>query len=285
MANLKLAFASQDYDHTRALVDGRVKPRDITLSHAELPPLTIFQRMIQDRAFDFCEMGMTFYLRTLALDDPPFIAIPVFPARIFRHAAIYVNAASGIAAPQDLVGHKIGEHFFYGHDAGIWSKGILRDEYGVAADGFDYYFGGVDRPSGIIDWLPPRALPKIRGQHIAAARTLDTLLEAGEIDALFSARTPPPMLRGSTAIRRLFPDAKLREQDWFRRTGIFPMMHTVVIRKELYREHPWVARALYDAFKEAKRVAEKRYLDGDVNMHLSFMMPWLTFTRKRCARS
>lgn len=277
MADLKLAFASQDYEHVRALIRGAVKPKGVELTHTAAAPIVIFKRMIVDKEFDFGEMGLTYYLRTLAMADPPFVAIPVFPARIFRHAAVFINSESGIRSPKDLIGRRVGEHFFYGHDAGVWAKGILSDDYGVPADSFSYYLGGVDRASGPIDWLPQRHPPHVKIQHIGATRTLDTLLDSGEVDAVFSARTPPLMAQGSPRIRRLFDNPKQAEQEYFRRTGIFPMMHTVVIRKELYRKHPWVARAIYEAFKEAKNIAHRRYLEGDNNMHLVFMTPWLTY--------
>jgi hypothetical protein len=135
MSDLKLKFAFWDYDRTRALADGAVKIDGVDATfHSARIVSEIFERMIRKREFDVSELGMTYYLRTLDFDDPPFIALPVFPSRCFRHSAIYVNRASGIEKPEDLAGKTVGEYAVYGLDAGVWPKGILSNEYGVTAD-------------------------------------------------------------------------------------------------------------------------------------------------------
>lgn len=276
MASLKLHFASQDYEHTRPMFDGRVKADGIDVTHLDLFPSVTFNRMLGKREFETSEMALTLYVSTLDLDDPPFVAIPVFPVRTFRHSAIFINARSGINQPKDLIGRKVGEFFFYGHDAGVWAKGVLSSDYGVAHDSYSYYFGGVGHPTPPLPWLPSRPPAHISGEHIGMNRTLDAMLEAGEIDALIGPVTPAAMLKGSTAIRRLFEDYPAVERAYFRRTGIFPIMHTVVIRKDVHREHPWVAQALYAAFREAKNLALARYRENSFNMHTCFTLPWIT---------
>ncbi len=234
--------------------------------------------MLKNGEFDAGELGLTFYLGTLDFDDPPFIAIPVFPVRFFRHSAIFVNTKSGIASPRDLAGKRIGEMFFYGTDVGVWAKGILSDDYGFRADSAHYHVGGIDRYVPKWDWLPfkPNPPTHVQVEQLAAGRTLGAMLDCGDIDALITAIAPSSPLQRSANVRRLFENHELIERDYFRRTGIFPIMHTVVIRKELYRRHPWVARSLAQAFRDAKAQAERLYAMGTPFMHTSFMLPWLT---------
>jgi hypothetical protein len=278
MADLKMTFVSQDYEHTRALFDGRAKAEGIELSHQELFPSITFHRMVGNREFELSEMAMTLYVSTLDRDDRPFVAIPVFPVRVFRHSAIYINKNAGIRTPQDLIGRKIGEFFFYGHDAGIWAKGALSAEYGVAHDSFSqYYFGGIGHPTPPLAWLPSRPPAHIKGEHIGTERTLDRMLEAGELDVVIGPVTPPAMMKGGpTNGRRLFENYEEVERQYFRRTGIFPIMHTVVLRRDVYEKNPWIARALYRGFRDAKNAALARYRDNGFNNHTCFALPWMT---------
>jgi 4,5-dihydroxyphthalate decarboxylase len=283
MADLELTLACWDYDRTRALMDGSIRPKGIELTYWNLFVAETFERMVRDKEFEVSELGLTFYIGTLGLDDPPFIALPVFPLRFFRHSAIFVNTASGIESPKDLIGKRVGELFTYGHDAGIWAKGILSDDYGVPADSVTYYVGGLDRPARW-DWLPWDPPPNVKIQQLGPMQTLDAMLEGGEIDALYSAIVPPALIRGSPRVRRLFEDYEAVERDYFRRTGIFPIMHTVVMRKDVYQQNPWIARSLYDAFKEAKDKAARLYQMGESFMHGLFMIPWLTAHREENRR-
>ena len=276
-AALKLNLACWTYDRTRALMDGTVRPEGIELATQSAQLVgEIMERVIKTSDFDLAELGFTYYLRSLELLGGPFIAIPVFPNRIFRHAAIFVNRASGIAAPGDLRGRKVGELLRYGHDAGIWAKGILSDEYGVPADSMTHFVGGLDKPVPGPDWAPfdPPANPEIH--QIGPDQTLDTMLEAGEIDALFSAWLPPSFVKRSANVARLFPDYEKVERDYFRRTGIFPIMHTVVIRRDIYEKNRWIARALAAAFQQAKDQATRQYRAAETFFGAPFMVPWFT---------
>ncbi|HXM07658.1 MAG TPA: hypothetical protein VN936_09335, partial [Candidatus Acidoferrum sp.] len=144
---LKLNFAYWNYDRTRALTDGSVRIEGVELNYrSDVIVSDIFERMIRQREFDVSELGLTFYLRTLDLDDPPFIAIPVFPNRFFRHSSVFINKASGIKTPQDLAGKTVGELSTYGHDAGVWAKGIIGEDYGVTPDQYRWIIGGIDHP-------------------------------------------------------------------------------------------------------------------------------------------
>ena len=276
MADLKLTLACWTYDRTRALMDGSVKPDGIALHFESARQVgQIMERMVRDHAYDAAEIGLTYYLRSLELSGAPFVAIPVFPNRIFRHSAIFVNRASGISRPQDLAGRNVGELHRYGHDAGIWSKGVLRDEYGVAAQSMTHFVGGMDRSDGRSDWAPFEPPPDVRIHQLGSGQGLDAMLEGGEIDALFSAWLPPSFAKGSAKVARLFPDYEAVERDWFRRTHIFPIMHTVVIRRELYERNRWVARSLMQAFDAAKAEAVKQYNTAETFFGAPFMVPWL----------
>lgn len=275
MAALKLSLACWNYDRTRALVDGSVKPEGIELSIQVAQQVgEIMEQVITTPDFDVCELGLTYYLRSIELLGAPFIAIPVFPNRIFRHAAIFVNCNSGIAAPADLRGRNVGELHRYGHDAGIWAKGVLSDEYGVPADSMTHYVGGMDKPAPEPDWAPfdPPAKPAIH--RLGPQQALDPMLASGEIDALFSAWVPPSF--GKTpSVARLFPDYEAVERDYYRRTKIFPIMHAIVIRRAVYEQNRWIARALVAAFQQAKDVAARHYGMAARFFGAPFMVPWL----------
>jgi 4,5-dihydroxyphthalate decarboxylase len=232
--------------------------------------------MMRDHAFEAAELGLTFYLATLHLDDPPFVAIPVYPIRLFCHAQIYINTKAGIARPEDLAGKRVGEFFLYGHDAGIWSKGILSDHYGVSSDSYTTLIGGVEHPTPPLGWYPLKPPAHLPVTHIGTGTTLDAMLEAGEIDALFSALVPASLRRKSPNVARLFPDFEAAERAYFRQTGIFPIQHIVAIRKDVYRKNPWVAASLYKAFTAARDQAYTTYRHQAANMHRAFMIPWIT---------
>ena len=222
MANLKMTLACWNYDRTRALMDGSVKPDGIDLTYHNSFPAATFHRMMDKHEFEASELGLTFYLDKLQEDVPPFVAIPAFPIRLFSHSAIYINTNKGIEQPKDLIGKKIGEFFLYGHDAGTWAKGILQDHYGVPIDSYENLIGGVERPTPPLSWYKQKPPAHIKVRHIGTETTLDKMLDVGEIDALFSALVPPSMVRGSKNVRRLFPDFESVERDYYKTTGIFP---------------------------------------------------------------
>jgi 4,5-dihydroxyphthalate decarboxylase len=277
MSGLKLKVACWNYDHARALRDGTVKFDGVDAAFESGRFVSdIFEGMVRQHAYDVSELGLTFYLRTLDLDDPPFIAIPVFPNRQFRHSAIFVNTSSGINKPRDLAGKTVGELGTYGHDAGVWPKGILSDDYGVTPGQCRWIVGGTDwpmEPFGFIPFLHPADVdvaPAPEGQ------TLGAMLDSGEIDALISAHVPECVMNNSPRVARLFPDYESVERDYYRRTGIYPIMHTVVIRKDLLAGHPGAARTIYRGFCDAKDVAMARYREGLREQHADLMIPWFT---------
>src|ERR1700761_7805873 len=258
MAYPKLNIAFWDYDRTRALADGTVKIDGVDASFHSAPIVTeIFRGMIGEGRYDVAELGLTYFLRTFRGGESPFVAIPVFPNRAFRHSAIFVHKGSGIERPEDLNGKTIGELALYSHDAGLIPKGILMDEFGFKPETCRWIIGGLDWPMKPIDFVPNTHPANVDVSNIPQGKELGAMLESGEIDALISADNPKCALENSPRIGRLFPDYRAVEKEYFRRTSIFPIMHTVVIRKDLLREQPALARNVYQAFCDAKAEAVK----------------------------
>jgi 4,5-dihydroxyphthalate decarboxylase len=271
----KLSIATYAYEHTEALFDGRVRIDGLDATFATEPLVSDIFRNMLDGRYDVAEFGLTYFLRTFDLQDAPFMALPIFPNRSFRHSAIFVNTAAGIEKPQDLAGKTIGEFALFGHDAGVWPKGILSDEYGVTVDQCRWVIGGTDHPIPTFDWIPQPVPEGIEVRRTADGQTLGAMLESGEIDALISVDVPQALLNGSTKIARLFPDYESVERDYFRRTGIFPPMHIVAVRKEL-AHHTDALRAIYRAFVEAKDLAEQKYVRNASKQHMSMVTPWFS---------
>lgn len=276
MTDLQLRFACDEYAHMKALKEGRVKPEGIELSCATYTPQGVFERLIKQQVLDVSELGMSFYLGTLQRDEPPFIAIPVFPSRSFRLSAVYVATDGGIETPQDLVGKPMGELHHYGHDGGVWARLMLSEEYGLPPRiSDDYVTAGMTAPHGPWDWPPISPPPELSIRHVSD-RTLEDLLISGEIAGAVSAHVPPTLHEPGSKVRRLFPDWEPLERDFFARTGIFPMMHTLVMRRDIYQENRWIARALYEAFKAAKQEVDDYYRRVATQLHRFLMMPWLS---------
>ena len=276
MSNRKLDIAFWNYDRTRLLSDGTVKIEgvDARFHGARIVP-EIFKAMVKDRTYDVSELGLTYFLRTFAGGDSPFLAIPVFLVRCFRHSAIYINKEKGIRRPEDLAGRRIGELAFYGHDAGVVPKGILSDEFGVKPEQCRWVVGAIDFPMAPIDFVPQPHPSNVDVEWADAGADLGEMLERGEIDALISADTPRCVLAASPKVGRLFEDYVAVERDYFRRTGIFPIMHTVVVRKELADE-PDLLRVVYEAFGKAKDGMIEQYEKGLTFMMVANMVPWFT---------
>ena len=270
MRKLELTLACGRYDRTQPLIDGRVQPEGVDLTFLPLRPGETFWRMLNHGEFDASEMSLSSYTILRSEGDTRFIAIPVFPSRSFRHSGIYINTKAGIQEPRDLVGKRVG-CAEYQLSANVWIRGILEDDYGVAPSSFTSVIGGLEeagRPEKAAVSLPSHI--KIEG--IGPAQTLSAMLESGEIDALFTPRAPSSFIRGTGRARRLFDDTYVAEREYYERTKIFPIMHVVVIRRELYRQHRWVAQSLFKVFVEAQRMA---YADLHQTAALKIMLPWL----------
>jgi len=270
MSKLRMTLACWNYDRTRPLADGTVKPDGIDLNYLNLPVEETFFRMLRNREFEAAEMSLSSYAVSLTRADPPFIAIPVFPSRFFRHSCIFVSARSGIREPKDLIGKRIGTPEFQ-MTAPVWIRGILQDEYGVDPAGVEYLTGGEEEP-GREEKLKLELPPKIRIGPIPAGKTLAKMIAEGEIDALHSARAPSTLQSRPDAVKRLFEDFVEVERAYFRKTRIFPIMHTVVIRRDVYHANPWVAQSLQKAFVAAQRLTYEGLNQSAAQMA---MLPWL----------
>jgi 4,5-dihydroxyphthalate decarboxylase len=269
--NLHLTLACAGYDRTRGLQDGSVRAAGIDLTYLQLPVEETFFRMLRFREFDVAEMSLSSYL--LSLDEKgqgPFVALPVFPSRAFRHNGIYVNQAGGVQTPADLVGRTVGVPE-YQVTAAVWIRGILQEHHGVPIESVRYRTGGLHEP-GRVEKLALNLPPDVDVAPIPAGRTLSDLLATGELDAVYSPRTPRSFADGAPGVGRLFEDYRQVEIDYFRRTGIFPIMHVVVLRRETYERDRWVARSLQVAFEQARLDT----LSGiDETAALRYMLPWL----------
>ncbi|NRD80892.1 4,5-dihydroxyphthalate decarboxylase [Bacillus sp. BRMEA1] len=277
MNNIKLNVGAWKYFHTEALLDGTVKIEGVDASFESGKIISdIFERMVRDKAYDVAELGLTFYLRMLEQGDTSFIALPIFPNRQFRHSAIFINTASGIEKPEDLAGKTIGEFGLYGHDAGVWPKGILSDDFGVKPEQSRWIIGASDWYMPPFDFVPQPHPDDVDVRPVPKGKALGTMLENGEIDAFISAHAPTCIVNGSPKVARLFPDYESVERDYYQRTGIFPIMHTVVIRKDLLEKHLDLAQAVYRAFCESKDIAMEKYRTQTVRQNMEAMMPWFT---------
>jgi 4,5-dihydroxyphthalate decarboxylase len=267
MSKLQLTLACWNYDRTRPLIDRRVEPDGIELDVEILRPREAFMRMLKDNAFHVSELSLASYVALKGRGICPYVAIPVTLSKFFRHSCIYARTGAGIITPEDLKGRRIGSSQ-YSSTAPVFMKGMMQDEYGVAPADVHWFTNISTEPP-----LIPLKLPdSIRLDYIPAGESLEAMIEAGEVDALFSIHIPQIFLNGSSSITRLFPNFKLVEQDYYRRTRIFPVMHVVVIRSDVYLEHPWVATSLYKAFCQSKDIAINGLYDTDA-LHLA--LPWL----------
>jgi len=274
---LRLTCACGSYDRTLALQFGAISPPGITLDYIALPPEQTFLRQLRDKEFDVSEMSLSAYVTARAKGESDFLALPIFPSRIFRHSAIYVNSRAGIAKPQDLRGRRVGVGF-YQMTAAVWVRGLLKDEYGL--DAADVIW--VNGPGTAARGPSASAVDQLSNLVAGTAHAkppLEAMLEAGEIDALVSVHLPKAILSGAGTVRRLFEDYRQEEEAYFRRTGIFPIMHTLVLRRSVHEANPWAAKSLFAAFAAAKRQAEERLYDTNA---LAVTLPSLIPEIERC---
>ncbi len=258
MGELRLTLAVGDYDHTRDLALGRVRPQGIDLTVLNYNVEEIFFRFYDRGEWEVSEMSMGMYTSALSRGDDRMIAIPVFPSRVFRHSAFYVRSDGAIHKPEDLAGKRIGVPQ-WSQTATIYARGYLTSTVGIPLSGIEWVQAGVNDP-GRDEHAKLRLPPEVK-LRVVPDRSLSEMLLAGDIDAIISARVPRPVVEGDRRIRRLFPDFRAVEQAYFRQTGIFPIMHTVVIRRDAYEANRWIARNLMIAFQEARDRSIARMLD------------------------
>lgn len=271
MSRLRLTLACGDYDRTRALHDGAIAPDGIDLVCLRLPVEDIFFRVARFAEFDAAELSLSSYLISMTDAGPGrFVAIPAFLSRSFRHGGIYIHPASGITRPEDLAGRTVGLAE-YQLTANVWIRGLLAEHHGVPVASVRYRTGGLHTP-GRTEKLRIELPADIDIAPIPAGRTLSDMLAAGELDAVYSPRTPECFRAGHPAVRRLFADVRAVEADYYRRTGIFPIMHVVVLRRDVYDANRWAARSLFRALVAARDAA---WHGMDETASLRYMLPWL----------
>ena len=252
MNKLRISVAVGDYDRTRPLVDGRVQVDGADPVYMLLTPEEMFFRSMRHVSFDVCELSFSSYAVRTARGDCPYVAIPVFLSRMFRHTSIYVRK-DRIRRPEDLKGRRMGLPE-YQLTANVWARAILQDDYGVAPEDIRWVRGGIEtpgRPEKIALNLPPGVVIESAPEGV----TISELLNRGDIDGFMAPRPPSREALANPAIGWLFDDPTATAKDYFRRTGIFPIMHVVGVRKTLVDAHPWLPGALQKAFNAAKNVA------------------------------
>lgn len=250
MSKIQLTLACGDYEITRPLIDGTVAPDGVDLTVlTDLDSTTRHWRFLRNREFDMGEVSGSSYL-TARDQGLPFCAIPVFPHRRFRHGFIYINTGCGIRKPTDLIGRRVGVKQFQA-TAIVWMRGILEHEYGVPHRSIEWFSD--------LDEALSSALPEgLRLTRVAEDQSVETMLAEGELDALLHPDLIAPLLRKDPRVARLFPDYRSEEIAYYRKTGIFPIMHVLGIRQELIERHPWVAINMYQAFEQAKSIAMRQ---------------------------
>jgi len=270
MVDVPITLACGNYDRTQAIRDGRVKIEGCAVTYLPLYPEEIFHRVFKFHEFDIAEMSFSSYIRTVASGTSAYIAIPAFVSRIFRHSGIYIRNGAGIEKPEDLRGKRIGVPE-YQITAVVWMRGMMQHEYGVPPSAIHWRSGGQEQP-GRHERTPLKPIPGLDLQPIGDDKTLVGMLRDGELDALFTARAPSSFIKREPHISLLFPNTRAAEQTYYKKTGFFPIMHLVGIRKTLAEKHPWLATSAYKAFCEAKALA---MIDlCDVNA-LMVTLPWL----------
>jgi len=244
MAKLRLNLACGPYDRTQALRDGTVQAEGIDLTYIQLQPAEIFWRMLQFKEFDASEMSLSNYTTLVSEGNSPFIAIPVYPSRVFRHGYFFINTDKGIKTGADLKGKRGGVPE-YSMTAAVYMRGVMQHEFGVKPSDVEWVQGRTDRLG--------RKLPSdVKLTQAPAGTELGDMLERGELDFIITANNPLSFRRGAKNVRRLFPNYAEVEKEYYKRTKIYPIMHTVVIRRDIYDRDPWVALNLYKAFSQSK---------------------------------
>ena len=253
MSTLRLSMALSGYVHTNELTNGRIRPDGIDLTIITQPFESIALRFRNALEFDVCEYSFANYCARVAhFDKAPMVALPVFTSRSFRHSSIFVRAGADIHKPADLAGCRVGIPQWT-QTATVYVRGYLAHDASVALSSIEWVQAGVNEP-GRKEGVSFLKLPAGINVTAAPEKTINGMLLSGEIDAAITARPPRAFTEGHTGIRRLFPEYRRVEEDYYRRTGIFPIMHTIVMRRDTYEANRWIARHLYDAFEAAKRV-------------------------------
>lgn len=271
MSALPLTYAGVMYDRTAPLATGAVKPRGIDLNYLEFDyPPHIFNKMEHELGFDTSEFGISTHIQKWAEKDYPFAFLPIFPSKVFRRSYMFVNKKSGISTPKDLEGKRVGVPA-WGQTAAIWQRGILANDHGVDMDKIHWVQGGVYEYGGPRGTTVRGLLKEQKVEPTPQGKTLSGMIGTGEIDALIGANIPDTFGKNPEVVR-LFPDARTVDREHFKRTGVFPIMHAVAIRRDVLERNKWIAESLYEAFDAAKNYAlTKMKYPGSIR----YMTPWI----------
>jgi len=275
MNKLPLTAALPDYDHVRDLVMGRVPVEGIELTCLTLPVEEIFYRFIVYKEWEVSEISFAKYVSLTAQGDESFYALPVFPSRVFRHSSLYVRKDGPIKKITDLQGRRVGLPE-WAQTAAVYSRGLLQYEYGIDLAAIKWVQAGVNQPGRIekVDLQLPKGVEIDRRPD----KSLNGMLLSGEVDAVLAARPPAAFVEGHPNVRRFFENYREIEAAYYKKTGIFPIMHAVAVRRDVLNKNPWVARSLFNAFVEAKRRGVERAFDGTVSL---YPIPWAdTYARE-----
>jgi 4,5-dihydroxyphthalate decarboxylase len=270
MSKLELSIATADYDRVRPLVDGTVAIDGVRPVFMMLDPEEIFFRAFRHAEFDIAELSLSSFTLRTARGDNPYVGVPAFPSRAFRHSGIYIRTDRGIHIPADLSGRRVGLAE-YQLTANVWIRAFLEDDFAVKAASIQWVRGGIEEP-GRPEKIPVTLPDSINLEEAPAGRSLSDLLLAGEIDALIGPRTPSAMAVPGSKVSWLFPDPRSAAIENYRRTKNFPIMHLIGVREALAERHPWLPAAVLKAFERAKSVAFARLHDTSAS---KVMLPFL----------
>jgi len=254
---LTLTLACGDYDRARPILDGRVQVEGARIAAVKLPSEQTFPRAVTRAEFDVTELSLASQIVQVARGEAAYVALPVPIARAFRHGCIYLRADAGIATPRDLDGKRVGIPE-YGMTMGLWLRGILAESHDVAVNGIAWRTAGTN-VAGRKERLALDLPAGMDVRPLGEGATLNAALLAGELDAILSPTPPAAFAAGDPRVARLFPDPRAAAEAWHRATGFFPTMHLIGIRRDVLDRAPHLARALFDAFAEAKRIAEAEW--------------------------
>ena len=258
MTKLQLSVAMGDYDRTRALLDGAVQIDGVDPVYMTLSPEEVFFRAFRNAEFDVSELSLSSYLVKASKDESPYVAVPVFLSRAFRHTSIYVRT-DRIKQPQDLKGRRIGVPE-YQLTAIVWARSILQDDYGVRPEDVTWVRGGIDTP-GRPEKIKLQLPPNVKMESAPEGDTISAMLDRGDIDGFIAPRPPGGAAAKNPNVGWLFSDPTAIAKDYFKRTGIFPIMHVVGVRRKLAERHAWLPGAVFKAFEQSKAIATDRLAD------------------------
>jgi 4,5-dihydroxyphthalate decarboxylase len=270
MVTIPITIACNDYDRARPIMDGRVRVEGCDVTFLPLEAEETFFRAFRDQAFDVSELSFSSFMLQTTRADCPYIGLPAFVSRMFRHSGIYIRTDRGIRSPVDLKGRTVGVPE-YQMTAIVWIRGILKDEYGIDPSDIHFRSGGQEEP-GRGERTPLTLTNGVDLQPIPATETLVNMFVEGRLDALFTARAPSCYVKGAPNIDRLFPNYREVERAYYKKTGLFPIMHLIGVRKSLAEKYPWLPVSVYKAFCEAKTIALAEVRDVSA---LNVTLPWV----------